>query len=237
MPSKNPNWTRDELILALDLYFKINPVHTSERHPEIVKLSGLLNQLPIHSERPDQEKFRNPNGVYMKLCNFLRLDPEYQGTGLDAGSKLDEEVWNEFSADKERLARIVRAIKDNYKYLGGSVSSAQPGEEEFPEGRVLMRTHRLRERNASAVKKKKDLVLNATGGLTCEVCGFDFFSFYGKVGQGYIECHHTIPVSELTSGSKTKLSDLALVCSNCHRILHRARPWLSIDDLKRVIRT
>ncbi len=82
---RNPHWTRDELILALDLYFKVNPVHTSEKHPAIVELSNILNGHPIHKERPDGGKFRNPNGVYMKLCNFLRLDPDYNGTGLDAG--------------------------------------------------------------------------------------------------------------------------------------------------------
>jgi hypothetical protein len=72
---RNPNWARDEIILALDLYFRVNPLTTSKSHPEIVALSELLNKLPIHSDRPDIEKFRNQNGVYMKMCNILRLDP------------------------------------------------------------------------------------------------------------------------------------------------------------------
>lgn len=59
---------------------------------------------------------------------------------------------------------------------------------------------------------------------------------YGEVGKDFIECHHTVPVSELTEGMKTKLSDMALVCSNCHRMLHRKRPWLRLSDLKALLR-
>jgi hypothetical protein len=49
--SRNPPWERDELILALDLYFRCDPVHTSEKNPEIIKLSQLLSQLATHPYR------------------------------------------------------------------------------------------------------------------------------------------------------------------------------------------
>jgi len=58
---------------------------------------------------------------------------------------------------------------------------------------------------------------------------------YGDHGDGFIECHHTKPVSELQVGEKTKLSDLALVCSNCHRMIHRKRPWLSVDGIRTLL--
>ena len=73
--ARNPKWSRDELILALELYFRVNPLHTSEKNTEIIKLSDTLNELPIHPQSKHGEKFRNPAGVYMKLCNFLRFDP------------------------------------------------------------------------------------------------------------------------------------------------------------------
>ncbi len=87
--AKNPNWARDELILALDLYFKIDPAHNSRTHPDVIALSTLLNALPIHSDRDTNPTFRNPSSVYMKLCNFLSLDPEYHGIGLSSASQLD----------------------------------------------------------------------------------------------------------------------------------------------------
>jgi 5-methylcytosine-specific restriction protein A len=81
---RNPPWQRDELILALDLYFRHPPNSISKTHPEVLALSELLNALPIHPHRPDAARFRNPAGVYRKLCNFLRFDPTYQGKGADA---------------------------------------------------------------------------------------------------------------------------------------------------------
>jgi 5-methylcytosine-specific restriction protein A len=235
--ARNPAWTRDELILALELYFRVNPLHTSEQNPEIKALSAALNELPVHAVRPDGEHFRNPNGVYMKLCNFLRFDPGYEGSGLTRGNRLEEEVWNEFADDPELLAATAAAILASK----GSVSAAQvdaevpSGEEEFPEGRLLTAVHKRRERNTAAVRRKKASVLAATGRLECEVCGFDFESVYGELGHGFAECHHTVPLSELDSAGSTRLSDLAVVCANCHRMIHRSRPVMTVGETNQIV--
>ena len=86
--SKNPPWNRDELILSLDLYIRHNPLHIGKTHPEVIKLSETLNKLSSHIDKPEVKTFRNPNGVYMKLCNFLRFQPGYHGVGLQRGGKL-----------------------------------------------------------------------------------------------------------------------------------------------------
>ncbi|MGF7234005.1 MAG: HNH endonuclease [Frankia sp.] len=70
--------------------------------------------------------------------------------------------------------------------------------------------------------------------LRCEVCGFDFEKTYGSRGAGYIECHHIVPLH--TTGQRaTKLDDLALICANCHRMIHRGTPWLSPDELRETL--
>ncbi|MEG3042365.1 MAG: HNH endonuclease [Clostridium sp.] len=51
-----------------------------------------------------------------------------------------------------------------------------------------------------------------------------------------MEVHHIIPVSELKEDSKTNEQDIVLVCSNCHSILHRERPWLGINELKSILK-
>lgn len=232
---RNPPWTRDELILALDLYFRINPSRTSSDNPEIVELSQFLNQLPIHTDRPETTPFRNPNGVYMKLSNFLSLDENYKGKGLTKGSRLDEEVWNKFSSDRELLAKTSLAIRTNYKHLNPKDTQTIDPTEEFLEGRVLTKIHTQKERNSKATKKKKALVLTQTGHLVCEVCGFDFFKVYGKLGQGFAECHHKKPIAELDAETSTRLDDLAIVCANCHRMLHKSKPMLTIDELQQII--
>lgn len=234
---RNPTWKRDELILALDLYFRVNPLHINKGNPEIDSLSELLNALPIHHGSVKSGKFRNATGVYMKLCNFLRFDPSYSGEGLTRGAKLEEEIWNEFAADLPRLRRTAKAIKQNYQslLLSSDSESDEPEDEEYPEGKVLFQLHKLRERNATLVKKKKQRTLEKTGRLECEVCGFDFQKVYGDIGYGFAECHHVLPVSSLPPAYQTKLSDLAIVCANCHRMLHKGRACLSIADLKQLV--
>ena len=79
---------------------------------DVQQLSALLNSLPIHTVRPDLERFRNPNGVSLKLANFAALDPQYPGVGMRAGSRLDAQVWDRFASYPDELTRIVAAIRD-----------------------------------------------------------------------------------------------------------------------------
>ena len=104
------------------------------------------------------------------------------------------------------------------------------------ESRILTPQHRVRERNRKLVDGKKKATLKAVGKLICEVCGFNYEKIYGERGAGFIECHHIKPVHELKPGDKTRLSDLSLVCANCHRMIHAQRPWLSIEELQDILR-
>lgn len=100
---RNPVWSREELILALNLYFEIESSQFTSSNPKVIELSETLNKLNIHSDRPDEIRFRNPNGVSMKLSNFLRFDSNYKGIGLERGGKLEEEIWNSFAGNKKLL--------------------------------------------------------------------------------------------------------------------------------------
>lgn len=234
---RNPPWERDELILALELYFEIPFSKVGTGNPKVIALSHLLNALPIHAQRT--EKFRNPSGVAMKLGNFASLDPDYTTDGrkgLAASGNRDREVWFMFSKDKAALAATAESIRKAYKR--GEVAAPpipEDEEEEFAEGRVLFRLHRSRERNKQVVEAAKRRAWKKHGALVCAVCQFDFAHVYGDLGEGYIEAHHVQALSSLVEESKTKPSDLALVCSNCHRMLHRRRPWLSPVDLKSLV--
>ena len=75
MPQKT--WSRDELILALELFFQEPRARGSATHPRVIELSEILNLLPLHPRDEREKHFRNPNGVGMKLSNFLRFDPDY----------------------------------------------------------------------------------------------------------------------------------------------------------------
>jgi len=98
------------------------------------------------------------------------------------------------------------------------------------EGRAMERHHLVRERDPTLRAHKIAAARRTTGRVACEACGFDFAQTYGPRGEDFIECHHRVPLHEI-GPSWTTLSDLVLLCSNCHRIIHRKRPWLSFEEL------
>ena len=106
---------------------------------------------------------------------------------------------------------------------------------EFPEGKVYERVHKVRERNSKLIQQIKKERLEKDKKLVCEICEFDFYKVYKDLGKGFIEAHHIIPVSQLKEDSKTKKEDIVLVCSNCHSMLHRKRPWTTIDEIKKLV--
>lgn len=148
-----------------------------------------------------------------KIFRF-RADPKCSGVIADSGWGNEKRiVWQ---ADALVLTRL-------------------PTEDEescFAEGAEAYRVHRTRERDPNLANRAKRKRLKETGALKCEVCDFDFATEYGELGSGYIEAHHTTPVSQLTGNRRTKVSELALVCSNCHRMLHRSKPLLDIPGLR-----
>ncbi|GEM_PF-767616 len=96
---------------------------------------------------------------------------------------------------------------------------------ELPEGALKERLTKHRKRESALRRRKIHDVLNKNNGrLICEVknCGFDFIKVYGALGEGYAQVHHIIPLSESPAeGRKTSLNDLAIVCANCHVMIHR----------------
>jgi predicted HNH restriction endonuclease len=105
----------------------------------------------------------------------------------------------------------------------------------FPEGREKFQLHRSRERNGKLPIQAKQKRLREDKRLACDVCDLDFFQVYGDLGHGFIEAHHKIPISKLNNSSETSIEDLALVCSNCHRMLHRGKRLLTIEELREIV--
>lgn len=96
------------------------------------------------------------------------------------------------------------------------------------EGKRVIRNHLSRERDPRIIKLAIQNAKRRYGKVICEVCGFDFEKRYGSRGKDFIEGHHKNPISESNGQVQTKVEDIALLCSNCHRMIHRQKPWLSI---------
>jgi 5-methylcytosine-specific restriction protein A len=231
--SRTQAWLRDELILALDLYKREGRIVPASALQE---LSDLLRSIPIEPELANDPTFRNPNAVQLKVYNFVALDPDATTEGMSRVGQGDRDVWAEFGDDPARLATVAAGIREAIAKLEPAEVALDPDSvSEAPEGSLLTSIHVRRERSAELVAAKKAKALANTDKLACEACGFDFAAVYGSQGDGFIECHHTRPVHTLRPGQRTKLQDLALVCSNCHRMIHRRKQWLTMNEIGAVL--
>lgn len=88
--AKGKSWTRDELILAINLYCKIPFGKINMHTPEVIELANKLD--------------RTPGSISYKLANFASLDITLPRKGASNVSKLDKEVWQQFFNDCENLA-------------------------------------------------------------------------------------------------------------------------------------
>jgi len=225
-----PAWNRDELILALDLYLSSGWLDDS--HPKVQELSGVIQNLPLHPGWRGNPSFRSPDAVSMKVANFQALDPAYPGRGLAGVSKGDQEVWDEYHSNPELVAQMAQAIRQGAATPAAETSA--DGEDSAAEGKILTRVHQARERNQKLVRTLKKRRLDEFGTLMCEACDFDFVTRYGERGHGFIECHHNVPLSQ-SGETTTRIDDLALLCANCHRMIHVRSPMLTVAELRKVI--
>lgn len=70
----------------------------------------------------------------------------------------------------------------------------------------------------------------------CRVCHLNFEEKYGEIGRGYIHVHHILPIASIGRQYKVDpINDLVPVCPNCHAMLHRRNPPLSIEELRKML--
>lgn len=104
--AKSPNWTREELILAFNLYLKLPFGKMHKGNPDIIKLSTLLGR-------------RTPDSVALRLTNFANVDPYHQQRGvkgMDGGRKQVEPIWHEFIHNQEDLVFESERILAEYQH-------------------------------------------------------------------------------------------------------------------------
>jgi hypothetical protein len=107
------DWTREEIILTMDLYvttgaFDGGPIR-GQTSADVGQLSRLLKELNAYPKELQGEKYRNPDGVNLKLRNLRAIQTE-GAHGMPAHSHLDEAVWDEFASDLPRLHEEAAAV-------------------------------------------------------------------------------------------------------------------------------
>ncbi len=210
---------------------------------EVQELSELLRSLPLHGpEAHAIPGFRSPDSVSRKTTDFATNHDLYEGKRTRGGEPTRLMI-KAFTEREGEMLQAAQAIEDG---IGSGELQLLP---EHPdeigddgviavEGRLLVRKALARERDPKLRKLKIQQVRRGGQPLRCEVCDFDFGLAYGSLGDGYIEVHHVTPL-HISGTRETKLSDLACLCANCHRMCHRSRPgesWRTPDDLRDEIR-
>jgi 5-methylcytosine-specific restriction endonuclease McrA len=143
----------------------------------------------------------------------------------------EEEIWN-----------IIKVYSDlnvkEYGQIFDDLIGVQESEEEYLKGRTeggkIIVTSSKYERSPSI---RYDAV--KIHGLKCMVCGFDFEEFYGEWGKDFIEVHHlqSLASNEGLEVETSPETDLAVLCANCHRMVHRKKGiTLTIEELKNKIK-
>src|ERR1035437_252923 len=173
------------------------------------------------------------------LQRFIELALPVQAAGKPLSIRRPSATLLSSVARVAPVAGIERA--DSGKRMADAATNDSPEISELdedilacaPEGRKTLRFHLSGERSRSLRQRKVKQVRLAAGKLECEVCSFDFETVFPDIGEGFCEVHHLRPIATLTEDSPpTDPDELAIVCSNCHRMLHkRALPY-GIEELR-----
>jgi 5-methylcytosine-specific restriction protein A len=181
--------------------------------------------------------------VSIDLGSNARLPGDYAaGHALGATytqSNLPDELT--MRADLRAIVRAYRALI----FRGGIEGDAEFQSDLAAEFNVPTKTsileirkyayHRRIERNRTAATNAKKF-----HGTSCQACSLKFSERYGEIGEGFIEAHHLKPISSLEEGKPVKYdvaSDFAVLCANCHRMIHRTADPSDLASFKLLVTT
>lgn len=175
------------------------------------------------------------------LVSGIKIKEIYSNADMITDEILKDELFNGFSKNWQQtnfslsdeqadLVTKLLNLKTNNESQNNDIDMAFTR----PEGRLMQSIHLRRERNFQLINEAKKLFKKTHGGkLFCEICRFSFKEVYGSIGENFIEAHHIIPVSQMKIDHKTSISELMMLCSNCHRMAHRENGMETLQNIKK----
>jgi 5-methylcytosine-specific restriction protein A len=148
---------------------------------------------------------------------------DFNWTPQSSGIRIPDEIATEL---EEKWAAHVGKTSMSVVTIDAELSAMEGAE------KLALVRHRKREQSLRDAKVAEARKLGS-GKLKCDVakCCFDFEAVYGELGRDYAQVHHLKPLADRTKPSQTKLADLAIVCANCHAMIHRGGKCRSLDKL------
>lgn len=201
--------------------------------------ASVLGELSSASEGRWEQMFLTEAGF---RAMGARIDARLNGHPISSASEAVNQTVRAFSLSARVLQKIPgemqrETLVSSQAVLTMLVSllsldqpSTTPGDADSElavEGRAISYVGTRYERSRS-----NRSVAIALHGSSCIVCGFNFGTVYGDVGQGYVEVHHLLPVHMMESPRAVDpRTELVPLCANCHRMAHRRTPPLSPREL------
>jgi 5-methylcytosine-specific restriction endonuclease McrA len=226
-------------------------VHEVDQAPIESNLSGFRFQEMRVTERITAKKLNELWGVGAEHALYIHDGHWYHKLDKFPGALFDKHGYILFKTDEEyikcpylNIAKgsnqvNIRSPLQEISKIPGYVRVVGFGGTDIDipdaigiEGESRLRIHLSKERDRDLIKKKKQGALN----LDCEICGFSFARTYGNGAGEYCEAHHLFLIGDLTEATETKLSDLAILCANCHRVVHRRYPPYSRDEVRNMLK-
>ncbi len=228
-------WTNEELLLALELLDTRAWRGGNASTPEYSALSSLLRTANLPGVDVIDDSFRSVNSVSLKMGNLIGAHPTIPG-GMRT-SKKEIALVQRFLLNRDEMLADAVAVRAQ---VVGALSPDHPlardtDDEELTvaaEGDSRYVLALRRERSRALRQSKIDSLERDSRPVACEVCGFDFFVQYGELGRAYIEVHHRTPL-HVSGATDSRLDDLAVLCANCHRMIHRTG-WITVEELHAV---
>ena len=206
----------------------------SEIFPIIARIAASQNSADYMSHRD--------------IAAALVRDPEARAVLDREGGKVNQRASNMVAWFSQQITAgrnpwqpfFERTRRDGaYAYRAVTVVPAPLGSDpeiSAVEGEPRLVTHLRRERDRALSDAKKRATIEATGRLCCEACGFDARQVYPWLRIDFAEVHHNVPLSEAEGPIETALADLTILCANCHRMIHRTKPMLSVVEFGKLLR-
>lgn len=210
------------------------------RHSNLRGLMGSGFAASDSYAGPHWEDDRDDSAQYVEVRWDMLLAPAQR---LPVEQLLSEDFgvpWNNLMGSgvhvsEEATLRLEELWEDHLRGIGRlqqTLPEELPSLARFKEGAAKQILVNAYERNACARQECIDKL-----GLDCSACGFNFAAFYGEAGEGYIHVHHLRDVATIGEEYQVDpVKDLRPVCPNCHAMLHRTTPAMSIEALREIIR-
>jgi len=223
-----------EVIKEVRDNFRIRRMHGSLRNMRIDAMHSVAARREIEYRSVEDKCVRQLKPEISTVKDFDKLIEDWLNN--DSNTLKDIILKHRSDSRDDELINNTFYKPSDEESLLADTFDCDPNDQYFREGKEILRLHLAKERNQYLIKYAKTIWEQQTeGNIRCSICNFSFEETYGHLGKGYIEAHHILPVSSLKPNTIVTINDLVPICSNCHTIIHRSKPLLTVEILKQSI--